>query len=341
MRSANIYFTLIILILCFFKATAQETTIKGFADFNTAYSIDDERLYFALGEQDLFITSELSDRVNFLGETVFKFNAHSGTTFNISVERVIIKYNIKGNNWILFGKQHTPMSYWNDSYHHGRVFFPTIFRPMVFSDDIYPIHTNGINLQGLNLTKYNIGYDLMVGNGLGSNDVLDNNRGKSITARIHAQPWTPATDIGVTGYYDRITPGLNIPSHNHGGSDTVSLSQYLYTFYFAHFGKKFEFLTEASFVMNQFDKFENTQTPAGYIYTGYKIKGKFVPYLLFDYIDYDSNELYFENKDKKQQITVGLRYEINYLAVVKLEYSRLYMDKTTTNGLNFQFAVGF
>ena len=43
----------------------QEMKIKGFFDFNASYK--DNKSSVALGEQDLFITSELSDRFSFLG----------------------------------------------------------------------------------------------------------------------------------------------------------------------------------------------------------------------------------------------------------------------------------
>src|SRR6185437_15453070 len=127
----------------------QDTQIKGFIDFLTTYS--NKKASFGFDEQDLFITSVLSDRISFLGESVFKFNAASATDFSVSVERVIINFNIKGNNNLILGKIHTPINYWNDTYHHGRVFFPTIYRPLLFDANIIPLHTTGARLKGKNL----------------------------------------------------------------------------------------------------------------------------------------------------------------------------------------------
>ncbi len=78
------------------------------------------------GDQDLFITSELSDRLSFVGESVFKYTPSSPTEFSVSVEGIVINYNIEGNNNIIIGKIRTPLNYWNDTYHHGRLLFPTI-----------------------------------------------------------------------------------------------------------------------------------------------------------------------------------------------------------------------
>jgi hypothetical protein len=83
---------------------------------------------------------------------------------------------------LLVGKHHTPVNYWNYTYHHGRVFFPTIERPLLFEAEIIPLHTNGISLQGQNLGSAKFGYDVMIGNGLGSSDITDNDNRKSITA---------------------------------------------------------------------------------------------------------------------------------------------------------------
>ena len=116
----------------------------------------------------------------------------------MSIERVVIKYNFAGNHNLLIGKHHTPLNYWNDSYHHGRVFFPTIYRPLLFDAEIIPLHTTGISLQGHDLGNLKFGYDFMLGNGLGSTEVLDNDKNKSVSAAIHIKP-ADRLRIGLAG----------------------------------------------------------------------------------------------------------------------------------------------
>src|ERR1700709_150472 len=99
------------------KTTAQSTQIKGFVDVGSSY--DTKKVSFGFSEQDLFITSALNDRISFLGESVFKYAPSSPTEFSVSIERVIINYNIKRNHNLILGKIHTPLNYWNDTYHHG------------------------------------------------------------------------------------------------------------------------------------------------------------------------------------------------------------------------------
>ena len=200
------YSQLFLFIACqfiVFVCRGQETQIRGFAEVLAAYQDADKKVSFGLGEQDLFITSELTDRFSFLGESVFKFSASSPTQFDVSIERIVVKYNIKGNHNILVGKHHTPINYWNDTYHHGRVFFPTIYRPDLFADHFIPLHTTGISIQGHDLGKLKLGYDLMVGNGIGSAETSDNDKAKSLTAAVSIKP-VEHLRIGISFYTDKI-----------------------------------------------------------------------------------------------------------------------------------------
>jgi hypothetical protein len=313
---------------------SQRTQIRGFVDVLTG--LQDGKVNFGFGEQDLFITSELNDRISFLGETVFKYTPTTPTEFSVSVERVIIKYNFAGNHNLLFGKHHTPLNYWNDTYHHGRVFFPTIDRPLLFAANIIPLHTVGIDVQGHDLGKIKFGYDFMVGNGLGSEEIVDNDKNKSITAAIHIKP-VDKLRLGFSYYYDIISKGADV----HGKVINWQVNQQLYSGSIAYFGKKFELLAEGTLGLDQTDTTGTKQTLASYVYAGFKISEKVIPYVRYDNLHYQVGEIYF-TKDNTQSIIGGIRFQINYLAVVKLEYQHLHgeiegnVDKWTA-----QFAVGF
>jgi len=328
-------FVLLFFLFYIHDAFGQNTTIKGFVDVNTI--IQDEKLSFNLGEQDLFINSELNDRFTFLGETVFKFSLSSPTTFDLSIERIVMKYNFSGNHSLVLGKHHTPLNYWNDTYHHGRVFFPTIARPLIFVDNFIPLHTTGLGIQGQNLGNIMFGYDLMIGNGLGSNDFTDNDKAKSVTAAVHIKP-VENLRFGLSFYHDNISAGAKI---HDGHILEHEVKQKLYTASAAYFGKKFEFLSEGTFARNNSDSTGSQNNFGMYAYTGVKLHEKFIPYVRFDYMDYDDGEIYFAKNDAIS-ITTGLRYVINYLAVVKLEYE--YQDRQLTGGSNkvtAQVAIGF
>lgn len=313
---------------------AQNTKIRGFVEANT--SLKNDQLNFGFGEQDLFITSELSDKFSFLGETVFKYNPSSSTEFSISIERVIIKYNFKGNHSLLIGKHHTAISYWNDTYHHGRVFFPTIDRPILFAAKIIPIHTTGLAVQGFNLGKLKFGYEIMIGNGIGSHEIKDDNKPKSITMAAHIKPFDNF-QFGISFYNDVISAGAEGPV----SILNEEVKQQLFTTSISYFGKKYEFLSEGTFASNKNTSVGRVNAFAGYIYAGLKVKEKWVPYVRFDNLSYQNDDFYFNNDDTNSYVA-GLRYEINYLAVVKLEFEHEDRDIAgSINSLTFQIAVGF
>jgi hypothetical protein len=308
---------------------AQKTKIRGFADVSAFYA--DDKLNFGFGEFDLFITSELGEHFSFLAETVFKYDPSSATE-----ERVIIKYNYIGNHSLLLGKHHTPINYWNDTYHHGRVFFPTIGRPLLFAAHIIPIHTTGLALQGLNLGKLKFGYNLMIGNGLGSNEITDNDKYKSVTAAIHIKPWDN-WQIGASFYNDVISEGAEI----YGKIMDEKVDQQLFTGSLSYFGNKFELLAEGTVVNNKTDSSGSVQSFASYLYAGIIIKEKWVPYFRLDNLSYGDSDPYLGNDDTSS-ILAGLRYEISYLMVVKLEYQYENRDISgSENRIMAQFAIGF
>ncbi len=326
------------------RAEAQRTQIRGFVDAYSSYQ--NGKLNFGLGEQDLFITSEITERLSFLGETVFKYSLDSPTDFNISIERVILKYNYAGNHSVLLGKHHTPLNYWNDTYHHGRVFFPTVERPLIFSEGIIPLHTTGVSLQGQNLGRLRFGYDLMLGNGLGSGDIADNNPFKSLTAAVHVKP-TDGVRFGVSLYQDVISKGSVVHNHS-GGAINVArarIRQHILTASVSYndsiFSKKYELLAESSMAMNKADSLGRQNVVASYAYAGLRLTDKIIPYVRFDDIRYRKQEVYFHNH-QVQSLVGGLRYELSYLAVFKLEYQRTnHHDTVDADRVIFQVAVGF
>ncbi len=314
----------------------QRTDIRGFGDVTTTYG--QKKLSFGFEEQDLFITSQLTDRITFLGETVFKPDSMSHSGFDVSIERIIIKYNIAGNHNLLIGKHHTPINYWNDTYHHGRVFFPTIFRPLLFDAGFIPLHTTGISLEGHDLGDIKFGYNLMAGNGLGATDVQDNNKNKSVTAAVHIKP-VDRLRIGASYYYDVISKGSMV--HDHPEPVNWKVKQSLLTGSVAYFGKKYELLAEGTMALNHTDTTGNARSFASYLYTGYRVTEKLIPYLRFDNLTFQSGEVYF-HKDNTTSLIAGIRYQINFLTVVKLEYMHQHQElEGNADKVTAQFAIGF
>lgn len=313
-------------------ANAQNTQIRGFADVNAAAGSGG--LSYSLGEQDLFITSAINDRLSFLGETIFRYSPASSTKFAASVERIIFNYSLYGNHSLFAGKIHTPVNYWNDSYHHGRVFFPTIDRPLLFDSTVIPLHSLGLGFQAKDLGKLKFGYSIFLANGLGSGEIADNDRYKSLTAAAFFKP-ARNMRIGFSWYHDIISKDALVHSMKYSRKTT----QNLYTVSVANFGKNWEFLLESTTGMDT-DSMGTSTTMASYGYLGYRIKDKIIPYGRYDRLQYHGSN-HMGRKDVEKWI-VGVRYQINYLAVVKLEYQNVHrMDSGAENKVVAQIAVGF
>ncbi|TVT37285.1 hypothetical protein FNT36_23035 [Hymenobacter setariae] len=247
---------------------------------------------------------------------------------------------------MLLGKHHTPINYWNDTYHHGRVFFPTVDRPLLFAQNFIPLHTTGISLQGQNLGRLRFGYDAMLGNGLGSGDVEDNNRFKSLTLAVHIKP-TNGMRLGASLYHDVISKGSTIHNHSTGGTTLAlsRISQNIMTASVAYndsiFSKKFELLVESSMAVNKSDSLGEQKALATYAYAGLRITDKIIPYVRVDDIRYNHREVYFMDNNTRSFVG-GVRYELSYLAVFKLEYQHVESHMyTNSDNLIFQVAVGF
>jgi len=170
-------------------AAGQDTTIRGFAD--VTYTVSDQdggRNAFSLGQYDLFISSRLGEKWAFLGETVFEF---VGGGFLADVERVVVEYRHSPRFRVALGRMHRPIGYWFTAYHHGALLEPTIDRPLAFRFEdeggILTSHDVGLRLSGQDIGALNLGYDVLVGNGVSATPVQDLNEGKSVTARLFTQ----------------------------------------------------------------------------------------------------------------------------------------------------------
>ncbi len=332
------------IIICIFinaKLWAQipKTEFRGFGHIEYALDFVNPQKpdsYFILGEHDLFVQSKITKRFSYLGEFVIRYNAGSATKFLPSIERTLVKYSYLNNHSVIFGKIHTPVNYWNDSYHHGRVFYPVISRPIAFSHFV-PLHTIGMQAQGQNIGKWNFGYDLVIGNGISSTDIFDSNSSPGIAAAIHIKP-IDGMRIGVSHYFNRMDENGYGSHSGHvmptGTAYRGPLDFYLNSLSIAYFGKNFEILSESSRNLTRTDSLGFANNFSTFLYLGYKIKEKHVPMVMVDYITISKNDLH-STPMEMLKLGLGYRYEFNHLLNVKgmLEY---YFQHQHPNGVGSQ-----
>jgi hypothetical protein len=315
----------------------EHTEFRGFADVTFAESNQPDRYSsFGLGQYVFFITSPLAEHISFLGETTFQFN--SG--FQATIERVVVTFSPASYFRVSMGRLHTPIGYWNNTYHHGTLIQPTIDRPVMFLFEnrrgVLPIHTTGVQVGGRDISPLHLGYDIMVGNGIGSSPTTDNDRAKSYTVSVHSQI-TSALRIGASFYGDHIASGtLNLS----GVAMTQGVSQRMIGGFAVLQSSQYELITEYQHSRNRPDSLGPTITQAFYAYGGYRF-GNLVPYVRYDRLQFPAGDLYYTDDDVRLGI-VGARYDFSPQVVGKAEIRR----RTTTSAGRFtevaaQIAVGF
>lgn len=317
------------------------TVIRGFTDVNylsggrnTGYNPG-----FALGQFDLYISSALSDRIAFASETVFEYDPSAGE-FVVDVERVIVSYALSEHLRLAGGKMHTPIGYWNNAYHHGQAISPTIDRPMLFrfEDDggALPVHTTGVQLSGRDMGAAHLGFDLLVGNGLGNRPTTDTNSTPSVTAALHSQ-LTPSLRVGLSGYTHHAVAGTPTPQSTPLSS---AMTQVITGGFVSYFAERLEGIAELQQVANRSAGITTT-SPNWFVYGGVRVSPRLVPYVVHDELRLANNDPYFAAAQVRRE-TIGLRFEQTAAVVLKAELrstDRRGLPRATDAGL--QLAVAF
>lgn len=341
-----------ITIFCFtlhLNAQNKQTQFNGFGHIEHSVMVKDSvESYFSIGEHDFFVTSNISKRISFLGEFVIRFNSTVATNYLTSIERAFIKFNYKNNHSIIAGKLHTPVNFWNDTYHHGRVFFPVIDRPFAFSY-IVPLHTLGTQFQGQNIGDLGFGYDVVLGNGINSTDVYQGDFGPSITAAVHIKP-TQGLRIGASYFYNHLAKNKAGVHSGHTVSVQTnplykgSIDFNMLCNSISWFGKRYEFLNEFAFNQTKTEIQGTANNFSNFSYAGIRFNEKNIPYVLVDYIHVAENDLYTYSTEM-MKAGVGYRYEFSYLINLKaqIEYTRMQHSdaQLMQNHSGFSDVLGF
>ena len=160
---------------------------------------------FELGETVLFLQGQASDRLSFLADFNFqpkKYRDGHHSTKVFQVARLQAKYQLSGHHSIVVGKMHTPVNFWNDNYHHGTIFYPTVSRPLAF-EEFVPHHEIAVRWSGENFGQRRFFYDVILGSGQSAeNEPFAN--GINAFALIAGLHPTPRSQIRLAYYEDTI-----------------------------------------------------------------------------------------------------------------------------------------
>ena len=322
--------------------------IRGFADAD--FSATDQKgtnSGFNLGQFDLHLASALSQKIGYFAEITV--NAHP-ENYTIEMERSFIRYDYNDYFKISFGRFHTPIGYWNTTFHHGAWLQTTIDRPFMVKvgGTFTPLHFVGALAEG-NIPSggLGLGYNVGFGNGRGAliarpGDAGDVNNNRAWVAKLFARPAKAyGLELGGSFYRDKI----NLPAG-------PEFREWIASGYLTWTKGAPEFLAEFDNV-NHHNIATNAvaNNNASYVQFAYKLpwlEKTMKPYYRFEYTHMPLSEQVFTYQPQVESI-FGLRYDISSFAAFKSEYRYSASHPAhaghpavpAVNGLFFQTAFTF
>lgn len=307
--------------------------IRGFGDINLhGDNNKGDTTSFSLGQLNLFVTSDISERFKFLSEIIFEggpdniYGATTGqaNTFSVDVERYLIEYSQNDYFKLAAGRWHTAIGYYNTAYHHSTWFQTATDRPFLFAFEdrggILPIHSVGVSASGLIPSgALGLHYVAEVGNGRASRtplteepvqNVIDDQSHKAYNVALFARPEAVrGLQVGFSAYRDLLAP-LNMPRVD----ETILAAHAVFV------RPNFEWLNEALVVRHTPFGFPRTFNTPGFYTQVSKKFGSYRPYVRYQYVNASNAEPIFPDIKLRQGPSVGLRFDASESVALKLQY---------------------
>jgi hypothetical protein len=296
---------------------------------------------FSLGELNLFVTSDISEKFKFLSEIVFEAEGASNR-FKAEPERLLVQYSYNNHLNLAAGRYHTAIGYYNTAYHHSTWFQTTTGRPFLFEFEdeggILPIHNVGVSASGLIPSgRFGLHYVAEVGNGRASRSPLktpvqnavDENNHKAVNLALFSRlDAIPGLQLGFSAYRDVLAP-LNAPRVG----ETILAAHAVYI------DSTFEWLNEALVIRHAPQGSRVFDTPGFYTQLSRRF-GSYRPYFRYQYVNGSDMEPVFPDVRLRHGPSAGLRYDASESVALKLQYDYTALRRQSAiNGLALQ--VGF
>jgi hypothetical protein len=318
--------------------------IRGFGDVDFHGSNQKgSTTAFSLGQLDLFITSDLSEKFNLLSEIVFE--ADTQNNFGVDVERLLLQYSLNDYLNVAVGRYHTAIGWYNTAYHHSTWLQTALGRPFLFEFEdnggILPIHNVGVSASGLIPSgRLGLHYVAEVGNGRASRfpgaepvqNVIDDNNGKAVNLGVYAKPeGLRGFQTGFSVYHDHLTP-INQPN----------IGELILAAYAVTERPNFEWLNEVVDIRHAPEGGGRVFNTPGFYTQLSRRWGSYRPYFRYQYVNGSDNEPVFPLVGLMHGPSLGLRYDASESVALKLQYDRTWLrHEPAYNALGMQLAFTF
>ena len=310
-------------------------SLMGFGDVDFEASDAPGPEGFRLGQFVGHLSAALSDRVNVFAEVA----ATSRTDeVRFSVERLIVRYDLRDEFKIGAGRYHTPIDYWNESYHHGLWLQTTTGRPQAIGGaGVIPVHFVGLMVEGNVPGRAGLGYALGVGNGRHDDLSLageagDINENRAVIGELYVKPGAArGLRLGGALYADRLTLGGVGPEID---ERIVSAHVVLERERPEVIAQFIRFAHDVSAVDD-----DDTSGEAYYLQLAYRLGGavsNLKPYARGERIEIGVGHPLYAQDRERSALVGGLRIDVSSFAALKVEYQRERIAREWTNTLAMQ-----
>lgn len=302
--------------------------IRGFGDISLhGDNQKGSTTSFSLGQLNLFVTSDISDKFKFISEIVFEAGTTpngSNNAFGVEAERYLLQYSPNDHFSLAVGRYHTAIGYYNTAYHHSSWLQTTTGRPFLFAFEdeggILPIHNVGVSASGL-IPSGGLGlhYIAELGNGRASrhrltddpaqNEVDENNH-KTFNLALFVRPEAvQGLQVGFSGYRDVLTPA--------GGP---RIGETILDAYAVFTRPNVEWLSEGLLLRHAPEGLPHVFQTSGFYTQISRRFGPYRPYFRYQYVNAPSSEPVFPDVGRRHGPSVGLRYDASESVALKLQY---------------------
>jgi hypothetical protein len=270
------------------KATHLRFALNAFGDASAAVDVPaegDGRGAFSLGTFALLINGQLSQPLLATAEVAF-----DGTDKNeqaVTLERLHLRWQTP-RFYVVGGRTHSDLGYWNTAFHHGAWLHLPIGRPRALLGEvnggILPIHWIGV--EGGIVIAGALTLAGGVGNGRGQTEEdirisNDTNQFKALKAKVEYRGlgWRDLR-VGIGGLYDRIAAE---PMNVRPALPGKHIDELIGNVYAAYRGLELTLIAEAYSIWHRASG-DTFTTMDEFVVVGYRI-GRITPYLLVERTD--------------------------------------------------------
>ncbi len=274
---------------------------------------------FAIGQAVGQFTFSLDERLSVFSELTA--TARKNQSFNFQVERLFVRYDFSDHFKLSAGRYHTPLGYWNTSFHHGSWLQSTVARPQTvkFGSNVIPIHFVGALLEG-KIGDSDFGYRVGFGNGRSEkiNDPGDFGDSNGNRAWLFGANYRPLgrrrLEVGFSVYIDVVEP-----------AGAAKIDEQIYTGYLALQSETPELIVEATHADHDSSAGDGGADSI-YAQLGYRLRGRaaaFKPYIRAERLDVDDDDPLLGALDLDYEgVTLGVRWDFSNFATLKAEVRR-------------------